>query len=156
MLYILLTVIVVILYLIYKEQKKGSSSFEKIKKNLLIDIEVAESLFLETCEKMEDFMYSGSKTHFENTKNNFTRLSERFKHDDEMYLKIANDYLNWLDFHSQSVYFDADVKEHEILWIKKEEIEKRFENLLGKDYADPLKALYPNMSEKNFLKLKKK
>jgi hypothetical protein len=172
MLYLLLTVIAIILFLIYKNQNqiRLPLSAQETMKFLLSDIVVEEESFLHNINNnhLKDHMDNRIAL-FDNAKKNFVRLCARYKHNDSEYQKIANDWLDWIKYSNESVtntqLIDLchDQSELDVLNTKEDdldmkigEIEKRFEALLGKDYLDPLRVLFPNMKEEDILKLKHK
>ena len=83
---------------------------------------------------------------------NFQRLTVRYKHDDEKMRQIANDAIQYFETISDLVsnqemldVCDSDAsdmyyKENDNLHIVREEIEKRFKAMLGKEYKDPIKV----------------
>jgi len=92
-------------------------------------------------------------TGFNCGKKNFTRLKERFKYDKLKLIEITKDRCDYLNAHAYLFYdspllefgTNEDVKKiHErgnAYFIKMQEIEKRFKDLLGDEYIDSKKLL---------------
>ncbi len=85
---------------------------------------------------------------FDCGKKNFIRLSERFKHDKTLLDRVVKDWTDYMDVLGDVVHemeilnylSREDGQEHlyarEKLYIRMEEIEKRFKDQLGGDYCD--------------------
>lgn len=150
-LYIILIVIAIFVYLIYKKQKPVIQSKEQIIENTKAQIAYKEEHLLDHIKTnhLKDYMTTESAL-FECGKTNFIRLSERFKHDDVKLAQVTKDWIDYMDILNDAVYeselLDVSTEEGEgeehwkrrdELYIQIQEIEKRFKDLLGKEYADP-------------------
>jgi len=162
-LYIILIVIAVIVFLIYKKQKSAPLSKEQSMENIKAQIAYKEERLLDHIKTnhLKDYMTTESAL-FECGRTNFIRLSERFKHDDAKLTQVIKDWTDYMEILDDAVYeselLDVSTEEGEgeehwkrrdELYIQIQEIEKRFKDLLGKEYTDPeelmkLKRKSPN------------
>ena len=123
--------------------------------------EALESIDLQESQLVNHLNTSHLKEHlevpkilFENGRLNFIRLSERFKHDDAKFGQITNDWFDYMRFINDVIYesemldvsntdeeSDRHWKTRDELYIRIQEISKRFKELLGKEYSDPEKLI---------------
>lgn len=166
MLYLLLIVIAVILYLIYKGQKPRELSREEINQITQEEIKRQEEYLLNKIKTshLKDYLQTETAL-FDSGKKNFTRLSERFKHDETKSSQISKDWLEYMESTSDAIfntemldvctsdessqYYD----DRDALFVKIQEINKRFKELLDKEYLDPRVLLYPNLTIEEIEKL---
>lgn len=156
MLYILLIIIAGFLYLIYKGQNTKPASKEAIMQNAEAEIARAEARLLDLIETnhLKDYMDT-EKALFDCGRLNFIRLNERFKHEELKREQAIKDWLDYMQALNDAVYAslqldvctseesDTYYKERSDLFIKISEIDKRFKELLGNEYADPEKLITP-------------
>src|ERR1035437_7367151 len=149
--WIIVLIIVILSYLIYKRRKPSEISKTEAKENMQEQIEQKEK-FLRAKIKtrdLEENIENGSEVAlFDCGKHNFICLSERFKHDDIKLEQVIKDWIDYMDLLSDRVYemtilhhlssedspkhFDAREK----IDITIREINKRFKDLLTNDYWD--------------------
>ena len=160
MTYIFLAIITVLVYLIYKKQNPPALTPEQISETLLEEIsrkedyverKIGSSHLKEYLTMEKTLLQCGSK--------NFLRLRERFKHDEQKYTHILKDWNDYLDTISECVFesemldvcssedSDEHYKARDLLFIKIQEAEKRFKELLGEEYSDPDKILNPKSAK---------
>jgi methyl-accepting chemotaxis protein len=150
MLYIILIIIAIFVYLIYKGQNPKITS----KEDMQIEIERKEVKLLEFIQTnhLKDYMDT-EKALFECGRINFIRLRERFKHDEIKLEQVFKDWIDYMDTLNDAIYkslqidvtfddeFDTLWKDRNELYIKIQEINKRFKDLLGNEYANPEKDM---------------
>ncbi len=157
MLYIILIVIAVFVYLIYKGQKPKIISKEEAVENIKLEISCKEEYLLNKIKTshLKDYMQTETAL-FECGRKNFLRLSERFKHDDIKFAQTVKDWIDYIDTISEVIFVsemldvansNEEVNEYrnnqQELFIKIQETEKRFKDLLGNEYIDPNDILNP-------------
>jgi hypothetical protein len=158
MLYIILIIIAIFLYLIYRKQNPSASQKIKAVANLHAEIAKREELLSNKIKTshLKDYLQTEA-TLFEYGKKNYVRLSERYKHDDTKNLHVIKDWIYYMEALSDIIYesemldvasSNEDADEHrnsqQELFIKVQEIGKRNKELLGNEYVDPNKVLFPN------------
>jgi len=155
MLYIILIIIAIFLYKIYKGQKpKVLMSKEETMENIQTEIKEKEDKLLNKIKtnRLKDYMQTETIM-FDCGRKNFLRLSERFKHDGVKFAQIVKDWMDYIEAVSDIIFVNEmlDVctskeangyyKQQDELFIKIQEIEKRYKNLLGDKYIDPSKLI---------------
>jgi hypothetical protein len=151
MLYELLIIIIILIYLIYK-QKPVIKSKEEINEEIQSEIDRKEAQILHSLKTSHLKNYMDTNTAiFENGRKNFLRLSERFKHDDIKQGQVIKDWIDYINTIERGIFTQEmlDVctseeseqyfKEQQENGIKFQEITKRFKDLLGEEYIDPFK-----------------
>lgn len=148
---IVLGMIAIILYSIYR--KPGATSLKpkaETKEEGFTFISYQEEKILNKLQTsiLRDYL-SLEKTLFDCGKQNFVRLSERFKYDEPKIQQIISDRKEFLELLSDIVTeremldvctAEEDEEHSQTLkgyFIRIQEIEKRFKNLLGNDYITP-------------------
>jgi hypothetical protein len=147
--WIIVLIIVIFSYLIYKRRKPSEISKTEVKENMQAEMERKQEALLKKIKTshLKDYMETETDL-LECGKNNFIRLSERFKHDDIKLEQVIKDWIDYIDILSDAVYesemldvsssetSQTHYKAREALYIKLQEIIKRFKDLLGADYSD--------------------
>jgi hypothetical protein len=123
----------------FKKKKPVGGLIKEFSKNI--------KYIQETVEKGKDFSesYFDSDMTLVNTlEKNFNRLVERYKFNETKLTQILFDSVEYVNIIEESIISRGiDHSEYdkimEPLWLKREEIEKRFKQLLGEEYLDGYK-----------------
>ncbi|MBI3573446.1 hypothetical protein HY090_00155 [Candidatus Kaiserbacteria bacterium] len=117
----------------------ASTSFSKIQ-----EAEENAKRAIDAIKNLSSVPVDSEMRHLIVTQENFKRLRERFKHDKEKLDQIAQDWIDYCtvfedevsarEMISGGVGSDEDFEKINATAIPVQEIEKRFENLLGADY----------------------
>lgn len=155
MLYIILIIIAVFVYLIYKGQNATTNSRDKAIEFIQTEITKREDFLLSKIKAshLKDYLQT-EKILFDCGRKNFIRLSERFKHDDVKLRQVTKDWLDYMDTVSDIIHesemldvtlSNDEADEHrnnqQELFVKIQEIDKRTKGLLGDEYIDPIKSI---------------
>lgn len=158
MLYIILIIIAIFIYLIYKQQKSpkisiSKTGFYQVKIKQMMEQKEATLLNLIKTNPLKDYMQTEVAL-FDCGRKNFICLCERFKYDNIKFAQIVKDWIDYMDILKdvvfQRLYLDvsksitsADICDEKIdnLFIKIKEINKRLQDLLGNEYMDPKKFI---------------
>lgn len=151
-LYIILAVIAIILYLIYRRLKTPTLPTKaEAREKILEMIAQKETSFLDNRLKsshLKEYLEMDAVL-FDCGSQNFIRLNERFKHDEAKFAEIVKDWSDYLDilgnvvFQSEmlDVCTSEESEEHyqarQEDFVRIQEIEKRFKGLLADSYIDP-------------------
>lgn len=149
----LIVIIAVVVYLIYRSKRKDDNAgFLEKSTTTVEDIEgdiryLKESLFL--LEHFDSPHFIDVQDAFDAMEVNYLRLKQRFSHDAGKVLEIAKDWYRYVD--SLKELKDARIM-LDVAWsdddtdnflesskeptIIKQEVEKKFKSLLGKDWQD--------------------
>lgn len=158
--YIILIIIAVYVYSIYKSQNPKLTK-EEVKEKIQEEIDLKEEYLLKKIKTsiLKDYMQTET-TLFDCGRRNFLRLKERFKHDDIKYAQIVKDWLDYMETLSDIVFesemldvctseeSEEHYKRRDELFVVVQETEKRFKELLGSEYDDPDKILNPQNYKK--------
>lgn len=160
-LYIILIIIAIVVYLIYKKINPSVISKERATENIQAQIIRQEEMLSKHIDMshLKDYIQQQAIM-FDCGKRNFIRLSERFKHDDIKLTQVVKDWTDYMEILQGIIYeqelLDVSTAEgadehfdnmHELA-IKIQEIEKRFKGLLGKEYEDPEKLMLMKLPPK--------
>ena len=144
-----LIIIAIVIYVIYRLQKNSSNPINNITTEVIEEYVLNRKHELFTLEHFESPHFIDVRDAYEAMEVNYLRLKQRLAHNEEEKIKIAKDWLSYvealLNFKNARELLDVDMsdsafdnfetktKESAII---KEEIEKKFKSLLNKDWQN--------------------
>ena len=96
MIYIILIIITIFVYLIYKSVKNKPEKAKQVNvKEILHTAQENKKKILDKCKKQRYDLYQDEVDMVEAVEIDIIRLQERYKHNSEMVMRVLNDYLDY-------------------------------------------------------------